>query len=127
MENAMEDNLDKDTKVQSELKGDLPPYLKGVPRSYLKGGLISVASIIVLGGGFLTIKGPSLVKGMAQSSLERTLAPLGIKQIEIETVNIGWGRFYFRDIRSKDRTFSSQFKYSGNGCCYISLFESESG
>jgi len=89
----MEDNLDKGTKVQPDHKGRFG--------SYLKGSLIAFASIIVLGGGFLAIKGPSLIKGMAQASLERNLAPLGIKQIEIETIHVGWGRFYFRDIRSK--------------------------
>jgi len=47
----MEDNHDKGRKMRS--------YLKGSTRSYLKGGLIASASILVLAGGFLAINGPS--------------------------------------------------------------------
>ncbi len=69
--------------------------------SYFKwGGIVSIA-IVVLGVGFLALRGPALLKGMAKVSLERSLAPLGIKQVEIGSVRFGLGRISLRDIHAK--------------------------
>jgi len=70
-------------------------------RPYFKRGLLSFASLIVLGCGFILWKGPMLAKNMAISSLEQNLAPLGIEKIEIDSVSFGWGRMYLRDIHTK--------------------------
>lgn len=70
-------------------------------RPYLQRGLIVFAGLVVFGGGVLTWKGPALVKNMAKASLERSLAPLGIDQVEIDSVNFGWWRVYLTDIHTK--------------------------
>lgn len=68
---------------------------------YIKRGLIACGCVGLLGCGLLIIKGPSIAKNMARVSLEKSLNPLGIQQINIESINFGWGRLYFRDIRSQ--------------------------
>jgi len=68
---------------------------------YVKRGLIACGCVLLLGCGLLIFKGPSIAKNMAQVSLEKSLRPLGIHQINIESINFGWGRLYFRDIRSQ--------------------------
>jgi hypothetical protein len=70
-------------------------------RSYLKYGWISFVFIFIIGGAFLAIKGPGIARGMAKASLERHLLPLGVKQVEIDSINFGWGRVYMRDIHTK--------------------------
>ena len=70
-------------------------------RPYFKRGLVAFTSIVVLGCGFLVWKGPTLAKNMAISSLERNFAPLGVEQVEVDSVSFGWGRIYLRDIHTK--------------------------
>jgi hypothetical protein len=67
---------------------------------YLKLKWVVPVTIIAVGGGFLGVKAPSLVKNMAKESLERHLAPLGIGQVEIEAIRFGWGRIYLQDIHT---------------------------
>ena len=68
---------------------------------YIKRGLIACGCVLLLGCGLLIVKGPSFAKNLAQASLEKSLSPLGIHQINIESINFGLGRLYFRDIRSQ--------------------------
>jgi hypothetical protein len=84
MENTMIDNL----------------QMRPKQHLYLKIGLIIFALFFGLISAFLFVKGPSIIKGMAQATLAKNLAPLGIKHVEIDKVNVGLGRFYFRGIRS---------------------------
>ena len=70
-------------------------------RPYFKRGLVAFASIVALGCGFLIWKGPSMAKNMAISSLERNLAPFGVGKVEIDSVSLGWGRIYLRDVHTK--------------------------
>jgi hypothetical protein len=69
--------------------------------SYLKQGGILIITLIVIGGGVLTWKAPSLVRNMAKASLEESLASLGISEVEIDSVNFGWWRVYLREIHTK--------------------------
>src|SRR5574343_157669 len=62
---------------------------------------LTEARYVVLGGGFLAWKGPTLVKNMAVSSLQRSFASLGIEQVDVDYVSLGWGRVYLRDIHTK--------------------------
>ena len=70
-------------------------------RPYFKRGLIAFACIILLSSGFLAWKGPAVARSIATHSLEQDFASLGIKDIEIDSVSLGWGRIYFRDIHTK--------------------------
>lgn len=81
----MEENFKAPRKIH--------PYFKW-------GGIVSIA-IVVSGGGFLALKGPALLKDMAKVSLEHSLAPLGIQQVEIGSVRVGLGRMTLRDIHTK--------------------------
>jgi len=67
-------------------------------KPYLKRGLIILAPLLVIGGSILSWKGPSIIKHKAKVYLERNLAPLGIGEVRIDAVSLGWGRIYLRDI-----------------------------
>lgn len=68
--------------------------------SYVRWKLGISTAIIALSIGFVTLKGPTLVKGMAKASLEQGLAPLGIAHVEIDAIRFGWGRIYLQDIHT---------------------------
>jgi hypothetical protein len=74
---------------------------------YLKRGIILFSTIVVFAGAGFYWKGTSLVRAIAQESLEKALSPIGIHEVEIDALSFGWGRIYLRDIQSKESPSNS--------------------
>lgn len=79
-------------------------------RPYLKWVLIVFTATVVLSIGFLTLKGPTLVKGISKAFLEQSFAPLGIEHVEIDTVRFGWGRIYLENIHTTAPSFAPSLR-----------------
>ena len=56
---------------------------------YLKRGMVLFSAVVILGGAGLYWKGTNLVRSIAKESLEKTLSPLGIHEVEIDKLSFG--------------------------------------
>src|SRR5690242_8658182 len=70
-------------------------------RLAIKRGLTFGALALMLGGVGLFWKGPTLIRHLVKTSLEENLSPLGMHQVDIGHIGLGWGRIHLRDIQSK--------------------------